>query len=218
MNNNSNKAISLIFFVFGIIFLLAGSTFAYFSASISSGENSVTGTTLTFNVNMNITTIKNDELIPLADSLIDDTLNSTHICTDTRGYGLCYLYQIALTNSGDAVTMNGYLKTLSTTYTTNNLKYQLFTYNSGTSTYTAVTDIKTVPLTANATSDFTLSNAKIDVSLASGKTTSYSTNYYLAIWLSDPGNNQLVDSNKTYSGSVTFISVAGGGSVTVEFN
>ena len=207
MENNSNKVITLTLFIFGIIFMIAGSTFAYFNAGISSNANDLKGSTYNFSVAMNITNVKNDELIPVVDDLIDDTLNSTHICTDVRGYGLCHLYQITLTNNGEAATMTGYLETVSTTYTTSNLKYQLFTYANN--TYTAASDMKTVPTTAGGTSNFTLSNTDVSVALNNGTTSSYSTDYYLVIWLSDPGNNQLVDSNKTYNGRVTFVASTG---------
>ena len=207
MNNNYNKVIAITLFVFAGIFMIVGSTFAYFSASISSNARNISGSTYKFDVVMDITTVKNDKLIPLVDSLLDDTLNSTHVCTDTRGYGLCYLYKITLTNNGMASNMSGTLSTVSTTYTTNNLKYQLFTYANN--TYTAASDMKVVPLTAGNTSDFTLNNSNINIALNDGTTTSYSTDYYLAIWLSDPGNNQLIDADKTYSGRITFLSSTG---------
>ena len=214
MEKNFNKTIAITLFVMGAIFIIAGSTFAYFSASISSNGSNVTGKTTTFNIVMNITTIKNDKLIPVVDTLIDDTLNSTHQCTDTRGYGLCYLYKLTLNNNADAQTLTGYLKTISTTYTSNNLKYQLFTRSGN--TYTAASDMKVVPLTANATSNFTLNNNDLVISLNAGTSSTYSVDYYLAIWLSDPGNNQLIDSDKTYNGSVTFSS--SGGSVSADLS
>ena len=209
--NNSNKTLAIVLFIFGMIFLLVGSTFAYFAASIEGNGDDIGGTTLVFDANMTITTEKSGNLIPVADNLIDDTLNSTHVCTDTRGYGLCSLYKLTLVNNGDAVVMTGYLKTLNTTYTTNNLKYQLFTKSNN--TYTAASDMNSVPA-VNAISSFTLNNADISVSLNS---TNNTADYYLALWLSDPGNNQLVDSNKTYNGSVVFGSSTGN-SVSADFS
>ena len=215
MENNFNKTLSITLFVFGIIFLAIGSTFAYFTASITSNINNLSGGTLDFDASISIETIKNDELIPLDDGLVDDTLNSTHVCTDKRGYGLCSLYHFTLVNNSIPQVMTGYLQTVSTTYTTSNLKYQLFTYSNG--TYTAVSDMKTVPITADCTSNFTMNNSNISVTLNDGTTTAYSVDYYLAIWLSDPGSNQLVDSNKTYSGSIVFVS-ANGNSISANFS
>lgn len=215
MNNNFTKTITVTLLVMGCIFTALGGTFAYFSGQVSSNANDVSGKTYKFDVTLNITSVKSGNLIPVVDDLIDDTLNSTHVCTDTRGYGLCSLYKLTLNNTGEAQTMTGYLTTLSTTYTTNNLKYQLFTKSGN--TYTAASDMKSVPIVANATSDFTLSSNNINVSLSNGTTSAYSTDYYLAVWISDPGTNQLVDSNKTYNGKITFVSTRGD-SISANFS
>ena len=211
MDNKSYRAIIVSLLLCAVIFAAIGGTFAYFSAQVTSNENDIHGQTYQFDVGLNITTIKNDKLIPLDDDLVDDTLNSTHVCTDARGYGICSLYQVTFNNTGAAQTMTGVLMTESTTYTTSNLKYQLFTYDSVNTEYTAVSDAKTVPTSANGTSAITLNNSNVNVSLSSGTTQApYTASYYLAIWLSDPGSNQLEDSNQTYSGVLTFTSSSGG--------
>ena len=214
MDSKFNKTIIILLFVFGIIFMIIGSTFAYFAATINSIGDNISGSTYKFNVDLNISSIKNNKLIPIADNLIDDTLNSTHICTDTRGYGLCYLYKITFTNRGSAQNLIGYLKTNNTTFETNNLKYQLFRKNGN--TYSFISDMKSVPV-LNANSDFTLSNNNMIVTLNDGTASNYSTELYLAIWLSDSGNNQLEDSDKTYSGSITFTS-SSGNTISVDFS
>ena len=214
MDDKLNKVIIITLVTCGIIFTIIGATFAYFSARITSNQNDIKGSTYKFDVKLNIDTIKNDKLIPVSDSLIDDTLNSTHICTDQRGYGLCYLYKLTLNNSGAPQTMTGNIKTTNTTYTTNNLKYQLFTLSG--STYTAASDMKSVPA-VNTTSDFTLNSSNISVNLTEGTTTPYTTDYYLVLWLSDPGTNQLEDSNKSYSGTVSFVST-NGNIISVDFS
>ena len=206
-NNNFTKTITVTLLVFGVIFTMIGGTFAYFSASVNSNANDVSGKTYKFDVTLNITSVKSGNLIPLDDNLIDDTLNSTHVCTDTRGYGLCSLYKLTLNNTGEAQTMTGYLTTVSTTYTTSNLKYQLFTKSGN--TYTAVSDMKSLPIVTNATSDFTMSASNINVTMNDGTSSAYSVDYYLAMWISDPGTNQLDDSNRTYNGKITFVSTRG---------
>lgn len=215
MNNSFTKTITVTLLVMGVIFTAIGGTFAYFSGQVNSNANAISGKTYKFNVTLDITSVKSGNLIPLDDNLIDDTLNSTHVCTDTRGYGLCSLYKLTLNNTGEAQTLNGYLTTLSTTYTTNNLKYQLFTKSGN--TYTAASDMKSVPIVTNATSDFTLSSSNISVSLSNGTSSAYSVDYYLAIWLSDPGSNQPDDSNKTYNGKVTFVG-ANGDTISANFS
>ena len=214
MKDNYYKTIAITLFIFGIIFTIIGSTFAYFAASISSNGDNIGGKTLTFNASIGIQIIKNDELIPVADNLINSAMNSTPICTDVRGYGLCHIYKLTLTNSADAQSMTGSLKITSNGFTANHLKYQLFTYASN--AYSGASDVKIVPA-ANGTSNFTLSNNDLVITLNRGTTSSpYTKDYYLVIWLSDPGSNQLPDSDKTYNGSVTFTS--SGGSVTADFS
>ena len=212
--NNYNKVIIISLFVFGFIFLAIGATFAYFTATVS--NNNIGGSTLKFDAGISITPLQSGLLIPLDDNLLDDTLNSNKVCIDINNNKICSLYQITLTNRSEAITMTGSLKTGSTTYTTNNLKYQLFTL-SGT-TYTAASDIKTVPTTTNGTSNFTLNNSDVNINLSAGTTSSPSTvNYYLAIWLSDSGSNQITDVNKTYSGTVQFMS-SGGNMISADFS
>ena len=74
MDSKLNKVIIITLFICGIIFALIGVTFAYFSATITAGGNSINGGTYSFNATMNITTIKSGDLIPVDDDLIDDTL------------------------------------------------------------------------------------------------------------------------------------------------
>ena len=212
--NNYNKVIIISLFVFGAIFLAIGGTFAYFAATMS--NNAIGGSTITFDAGITITPLQTGHLIPLDDNLLDDTLNSNNVCIEINNNKICSLYQITLTNRSDAITMTGDLITTSTTYTTNNLKYQLFTRSGN--TYTAASDMKTVPITANGTSTFTLNNSSMSVNLSAGTTSSpSSTNYYLAIWLSDTSSNQPADIDKTYSGTVQFMS-SDGGMISADFS
>ena len=207
MENSYNKTVVIGLFIGGIIFMIMGSTFAYLAATGANNQNGISGSTLNFSTTMTITTLKSGNMIPVDDSLIDDTLNSVNQCIDVRNNRICSLYQVTLTNSGNAVDVTGYLKTVSNGYTSGNLKYQLFSYAN--STYTAATDIKTVPTSANGTSNFTLNNNAISISLSEGTASNYSANYYLAIWISDTGGNQTGDINKSYSGSLVFTSTSG---------
>ena len=213
MESVYNKTVVIGLFIGGIIFMVIGSTFAYFTAT---ANNVVSGSVYKVNVSMSITTLKNGNMIPVDDSLIDDTLNTANQCIDVRNNRICSLYQVTLTNNGNAIVMNGYLKTNSITYTTNNLKYQLFTYSGG--TYSAISDAKTVPTSVNGTSNFTLSSNNIDISLNDGTSSSYVTNYYLVIWLSDPGDaNQTADIGKSYGGSLVFTSTSGN-TISADFS
>lgn len=202
-----NKSLILVLVISAVVFTALGGTFAYLSIGNVSNNTTIGGRTYDFNVNLDATAIKSGKLIPVADNLIVSTLNSSHVCEDTRGYGLCTLYRIRFTNSGSAETMTGNLKTLTSTYTTNNLKYQLFTLSG--STYTAISTATAINRTANAINYFKLNSTDVTVSLSDGSTNSTTKDIYLAIWISDPGNNQLDDQNKTFTGQLSFTSTHG---------
>ena len=207
MDNKFQKTLIVILMVCGLIFTAIGSTFAWLSVGNVRNNTTIKGSTYNFSVNLDVSTIRSGDLIPVVDNLVVSSLNSTHVCEDTRGYGLCSLYRIRFTNNGSAQTMTGYLKTISSTYTTTNLKYRLFSLSG--STYSAISDIASVNNTANATNNFQLSSANVTVSLADGASSSTTTDVYLVIWVSDPGSNQLADQNKSYSGQLLFSSTSG---------
>jgi len=207
MNDKVNKTIIITLFVLGIVFTAIGSTFAFYVASIGQSGSQISGKTYTFNVSLDVTTIESSKLIPVDDDLIIETLNSSHVCEDTRGYGLCTLHLIRFTNNGTAQTMSGNIKTISSTYATNNLKYQLFTLSG--SRYTAISSATSINNTANATNYFKLNDTDVTVSLSDGTNSSTTNDVYLAIWISDPGSNQLADQNKSFTGQVSFSSTHG---------
>lgn len=202
-----NKSLILVLVISAIVFTALGGTFAYLSIGNVRNNTTISGKTYNFNVNLDATAIKSGKLIPVADNLIVSTLNSSHVCEDTRGYGLCTLYRIRFTNSGSAETMTGNLKTLTSTYTTNNLKYQLFTLSG--STYSAISTATAINRTANAINYFKLNSTDVTISLNDGSSSSTTKDIYLAIWISDPGNNQLDDQNKTFTGQLSFTSTHG---------
>ena len=210
---NSNLILSLLF-VLMIVFVSVGSTYSFLRI-YTNNTTVVNGQSYDFNVALNIDVINSGDLIPTADNLISQSLNSQNVCLDRRGYGLCSLYRMTITNSGSAQTLNGYIKTLAaTTYTTDNLKYQLYTFNN--STYTAISDASTLSHTSNSINYFKLNSNNISFSIADGSTTSQSIQYYLVIWLSDTGSNQPSDISKQFVGDLIFTSKSGG-SLTSQF-
>ena len=207
MNDRVQKIIIVTLMIGGIVFTIIGSTFAYLTVGNISNNTTISGSTYNFSVNLDATAIRSGNLIPVVDNLVSQSLNSTHVCEDTRGYSLCSLYRVRFTNSGSAQTMSGNMKTISSTYTTNNLKYQLYTLSG--STYTSITDAASVNNTANASNPFQLNSSSITVSLPDGSTNSTTTDIYLVIWVSDPGSNQLDDQNKAFTGQLTFSALTG---------
>ena len=201
MDNKYNKLIIILLFVFGIIFTIIGATFAYFSASTNSDGNSINGTSYTFNMSLDVTSIRSGDLVPTADNLIATSLAGNYKCVDQRNYGLCSLYKLSFTNNSTAETMVGYLKTSSATYTTTNLRYRLYDEN-----YNSVSDIGTVGITANTMNYFKSGANNISVTIPANST----KDYYLVIWLHDIGENQLEDQDKSYTGNISFTSQNGG--------
>ena len=204
MENKYNKLIIILLFVFGIVFTIIGATFAFFGARANATGNAIGGTSYTFDMSLDVTSIRSGDLVPTADNLISTSLAGNFKCEDQRGYGLCSLYRLRFTNNSSAETMVGYLKTSSTTYTTTNLRYRLYELNN--STYTAVSDIGNVSITANAMNYFKSGSNNVSVTIPTNST----KDYYLVIWLHDIGENQLEDQNKQYSGIITFTSPSGG--------
>lgn len=202
MGSMENKIIGTVCLVLGIIIIVStGTSFAYFSATASSTGDDITGTTANFEVKLNSAVVyKATELVPLSDDLIDEAITkSSNKCIDSKGYDVCSLYSLTLTNSGDAQILNGYISTISTTYTTDNLKCQLFN-----SSYNPVSDIITISRTTNEKKYFKSGNNNIATEVNNRDVT-----YYLAIWLHETNELQNEDYAKTFAGEVVFESLYG---------
>ena len=206
-NTLSNNFIALLIAIILFVIIVAGSTYAFLSATVVAGGNRINGSTYEFNVTLTLDTIKDDDLIPANDNLITSFLNSATPCVDSRGHAACSIYKLTLTNRGSAQTLNGYMETRTTTYTTNHLKYGMYTKSGN--TYTLISDTKNTSITTNARNTFTLNNNNITFTLNDGTSSSTISEYYLVLWLSDAGYNQLEDQDRTYSGKVVFKSTSG---------
>ncbi len=198
-----DKLIFSILCVLAISSLTFGATFAYY---VSSTSGTITGeaegglsTTLTLD-----TVYKASRLVPLDDSLVMTAVSKdTNKCIDRSNYEVCSLYEITLLNTGNSEILYGYIRTNTSTYTTDNLKYQIFD-----SSYNNLTDVITLSQTTDTTVYFqkNLSNYTL--------TSTGTTTYYLAIWLTDTGLEQSDDYSKTFSGYIGFESVEHFGSDT----
>lgn len=190
---------NLLFSILGVVAIMVltfGTTYAYL---LSSSNNQFTGeaqsgvdTTLTLEK-----TYHASKMVPLADSLIGTAISkATNKCIDKSGYEVCSLYKIILENTVDSENLYGYIRTETSTYTTDNLKYQFFD-----SWFNPLTDIMSLSKTSNETIYFQKDETNYQVSI-SGNTT-----YYLAIWLTDTGEEQSEDYAKDFSGYIGFESV-----------
>lgn len=173
--------------------LTFGATYAYY---VSQDTESFTGEIEKGIVStLNLTTTKSStNLVPLQDSKIKTAITkSSNKCIDKNNYEVCSLYTITLTNTNTSENLYGYIKTNTTTYTTTNLKYQIFD-----SSYNAITDVMTISMTANDLVYFKKGTTQVSITSTGTKT------YYLAIWLSDTNSDQSTDYSKTFNGAIGF--------------
>ena len=186
----------LLFSILGVVAIMVltfGTTYAYLIASAEEsfsgeGQNGV-NTTLSLEKTYHAT-----KLVPLNDSLVRTAISkTTNKCIDKSGYEVCSLYKITLQNTGDSENLYGYIRTGASTYTTSNLKYQFFDSN-----YNALTDVMTLSKTVDETIYFEKNKTNYQVSILGSKI------YYLAIWLTDTGEEQSADYSKDFSGYVGF--------------
>lgn len=205
----SKKVELSIFAVIGIVIItLLGTSFAYFFASANYSGNNITGETFDFGASLSINTIyRANNLVPLRNNLVSTAISKqSNKCIDINNRDVCSLYSITLSNTGDSIVLSPYITTTSSTYTTTNLKCQLFN-----SSYTAVSDVITISNTANGKVYITSSGNNVNISLSSTSQT-----YYLAIWLTDTLSSQPDDYSKTFAGTITF-DAGNSGMVYVDF-
>ena len=194
-----DKLIGTICLTLGIIIIVTtGTSFAYFTTSVE-GQGTITGTIMDFDVDLKVETIyEANQLIPLDDSLISTAVNNE--CVDSKGYQVCSLFKITLTNNGEPILLNGHItSTDETTYTTDHLKGQLF--NEG--------------LTSSISTVTTLTNTEGKQYFKIDDTNLYSTKVittniiYLAVWLKEIDGYQNADYDKDYIGKIAFESIDG---------
>lgn len=188
-----NKIYISVMAVLIISALTFGATYAYY---VSQDTKTFTGEIEKGIVStLNLTTTKSStNLVPLQDSKIKTAITkSSNKCIDKNNYEVCSLYTITLTNTNASENLYGYVKTNTTTYTTTNLKYQIFD-----SSYNAITDVMTISKTANDLVYFKKGTTQVSITSTGTKT------YYLAIWLSDTNSDQSLDYSKTFNGAIGF--------------
>lgn len=206
-----NKKIELsIFVVIGIaLATVLGTTFAYFAASKQGSGNNVAGSSFNFDASLSINTIyRANGLVPISNNLINTAISKqNNKCIDKNGHDVCSLYMITLSNGGNSIVLNPYVITSNTTYTTTNLKCQL--YNSS---YTAVSDVITLSNSNNGKVYLTYSGNNIDINSGSSNQV-----FYLAVWLTEVSSSQSNDYGKTFSGAFV-LEASNGGNASVSFS
>lgn len=203
MIENNNKGVSkqLAFAISGVALLIiavAGSAYAYFTASATS-DGGISGTTLNVKLDKPIVTLVSTKatggLIPIYDgtvnghtSQLSDAATATNQCVDKNGYTVCKVYKISVKNSGTTAT---------TVNTTLNL-------NNG-----GATNLKWARMTSSTVVDTTLptnSTVSTGKELGAGAT----LEQYIMVYLKNTGADQTsTDAGRTISGTVTVTASTG---------
>jgi hypothetical protein len=210
IENNNNKGVSkqLAFAISGVALLIiavAGSAYAYFTASATS-DGGISGTTLNVKLDKPIVTLLSTKatggLIPIYDGTVNGhtsqlsaAATATNQCVDKNGYTVCKVYKISVKNSGSTAT---------TVNTTLNL-------NNG-----GATNLKWARMTSATVVDTTLptnSTVSTGKELGAGAT----LEQYIMVYLKNTGADQTsTDAGKTISGTVT-VTASTGANVQAEF-
>lgn len=210
IENNNNKGVSkqLMFAVAGVALLIiavAGSAYAYFTASATS-DGGISGTTLNVKLDKPIVTLVSTKatggLIPIYDgtvtgheSQLSAAASAANQCVDKNGYTVCKVYKITVKNSGTTAT---------TVNTTLNL-------NNG-----GATNLKWARMTSATVVDTTLpTNSTVSTGKALGA--GATLEQYIMVYLKNTGADQTsTDAGRTISGTVT-VTASTGANVQAEF-
>lgn len=242
MENSKGRGIFLgVVSVATLIVAIIGATFAWFSASVSSGENDVNLTAYQFDANLTVERVfptaenASKKIIPfvpdkvLREGLENETNNmnyalneATNKCVDSSGYLVCSLYKITVTNNGsDAIELDGSVTTMETgtTLTANgDLKAQIISYADGKYTYTHnLSKALALPNTASGSGKLIMDPATLTVGATPGANTA---ELYVLVWLNDTTENQSSMMGASYKGQFIFsaVGMGAGNQLTGTFN
>lgn len=249
MENSKGRGIFLgVVSVATLIVAIIGATFAWFSASVGSGENDVNLTAYQFDAKLTVERVfptaenASKKIIPfvpdkvLREGLENETNNmnyalneATNKCVDSSGYLVCSLYKITVTNNGsDAIELDGSVTTMETTPTepetgttltaNGDLKAQIISYADGKYTYTH--NLSKALALPNTVSG----SGKLimdPATLTVGATPGANTaELYVLVWLNDTTENQSSMMGASYKGQFIFsaVGMGAGNQLTGTFN
>lgn len=246
MENSKGRGIFLgVVSVATLIVAIIGATFAWFSASVGSGENDVNLTAYQFDADLTVERVfptaenASKKIIPfvpdkvLRKGLENETNNmnyalneATNKCVDSSGYLVCSLYKITVTNNGsDAIELDGTVTTIETTPTetgttltaNGDLKAQIISYAEGKYTYTHdLSKALALPNTGES-GKLIMDKATLTVGATSGANTA---ELYVLVWLNDSTENQSSMMGASYKGQFIFsaVGMGAGNQLTGTFN
>lgn len=247
MENSKGRGIFLgVVSVATLIVAIIGATFAWFSASVGSGENDVNLTAYQFdaeltvdrvfptdeNASKKIISFVPDKVLRGGQGDATNNMNyalneATDKCVDSRGYLVCSLYKITVTNNGsDAIELDGTVTTIETTPTetgttltaNGDLKAQIISYADGKYTYTHnLSKALALPNTVSGSGKLIMDPATLTVGATPGANTA---ELYVLVWLNDTTENQSSMMGASYKGQFIFsaVGMGAGNQLTGTFN
>ena len=248
MENSKGRGIFLgVVSVATLIVAIIGATFAWFSASVGSGENDVNLTAYQFDAKLTVERVfptaenASKKIIPFVPDKVlregqgDQTNNmnyalneATNKCVDSSGYLVCSLYKITVTNNGsDAIELDGTVTTIETTPPTEkgttltangDLKAQIISYAGGKYTYTHnLSKALALPNTVNGSGKLIMDPATLTVGATPAANTA---ELYVLVWLNDTTENQSSMMGASYKGQFIFsaVGMGAGNQLTGTFN
>lgn len=247
MENSKGRGIFLgVVSVATLIVAIIGATFAWFSASVGSGENDVNLTAYQFDAELTVDRVfptdenASKKIIPFVPDKVlregqgDATNNmnyalneATDKCVDSSGYLVCSLYKITVTNNGsDAIELDGSVTTMETTPTetgttltaNGDLKAQIISYADGKYTYTHnLSKALALPNTVSGSGKLIMDPATLTVGATPGANTA---ELYVLVWLNDTTENQSSMMGASYKGQFIFsaVGMGAGNQLTGTFN
>ena len=242
MENSKGRGIFLgVVSVATLIVAIIGATFAWFSASVGSGENDVNLTAYQFDADLTVERVfptaenASKKIIPFVPDKVlregqeNETNNmnyalneATNKCVDSSGYLVCSLYKITVTNNGsDAIELDGTVTTIETgtTLTANgDLKAQIISYADGKYTYTHnLSKALALPNTVSGSGKLIMDPATLTVGATPGANTA---ELYVLVWLNDSTENQSSMMGASYKGQFIFsaVGMGAGNQLTGTFN
>ena len=247
MENSKGRGIFLgVVSVATLIVAIIGATFAWFSASVGSGENDVNLTAYQFDAELTVDRVfptdenASKKIIPFVPDKVlregqgNETNNmnyalneATDKCVDSSGYLVCSLYKITVTNNGsDAIELDGTVTTIETTPTktgttltaNGELKAQIISYAEGKYTYTHnLSKALALPNTVSGSGKLIMDPATLTVGATPGANTA---ELYVLVWLNDSTENQSSMMGASYKGQFIFsaVGMGTGNQLTGTFN